>query len=334
MAPRSAQLIPAYTAEALTVVDGANLGDPIDIAEELQSDDIYHLTYESQMARLALIPRADGAFDIADGTELGAPGHALHIDCSVSFMAPDGSTLECIIAVEVDTEGLVAAVYPIPLNTLAIKTDYRVIGVTRKDARLKLAQIGCVSFTRGTRITMTSGEQRAIEDLFVGDMILTRDSGPQPIRWIGEITQKAVGAFAPVLIRAGVLNNTNDFRVSADHRLFVYQREDTLGVGRSEVMVRAQHLLNGTTITREEGGYIDYFQLLFDEHQIIYAEGIAVESLLLDENTRQVLPSDLAEKFAAALPGRDTGLRRDYELSERLAKQPDAAELLRKASTR
>ena len=334
MSSRPAQSVPAYTAAALTVVDGANLGDEIGLAEDLQHDDIYHLTYQASRKRLSIRQGDRLGFVIADDTELGKPGNSLHLDCCVTFMAPDGSTIDCIVAVEVDEGGLVEALFPIPLHAMQNQCDYRIIGIDRSEARRKFAQIGCASFTRGTRITLASAKQRAIEDLVPGDRILTRDAGPQEVRWIGQTTLRAEGAFAPILIKAGTLNNLGDLLVSPEHRLFIYQRHDALGAGRSEVLVRAQHLLNGTTVVRRTGGYVDYFQLLFDDHQIIYAEGIAAETMLVDGQTEPVLPDDLAKAHNAKLPGRDTGLRAEYELSERLARRPDAAELLRRASTR
>ncbi|MGX9353799.1 Hint domain-containing protein [Roseobacteraceae bacterium S113] len=334
MSYRPVQSIPAYPSAALSVVDGANLGDELGLLSDIQHDDIYHLRYGSERARLTLSSLHSGGFEIAEGTELGTPGHRLHLDGCVTIMAPDGATTDVLIAVEVDAETMVEGIYCIPLNALRTKCDYRIIGMDRESAKQKFAQIGCVSFTRGTRITMATGEQRAIEDICPGDKVLTRDAGPQEIRWVGASTLKAEGAFAPILIKAGTLNNLGDLLVSPDHRLFIYQREDTLGAGRSEVLVRAQHLVNGGSVTRVEGGYVDYFQLLFDDHQIIYAEGIAAESMLVDSQTKPALPAELAERLTTALPGRDTGLRAEYEVSEALARRPDAAELLRRASTR
>ena len=49
-------------------------------------------------------------------------------------------------------------------------------------------------------------------------------------------------------------------------------------------------LVNGTTVIREEGGHIDSYQLVFDGNEIIFAEGIAVESLLVTADLRARLP--------------------------------------------
>jgi len=69
---------------------------------------------------------------------------------------------------------------------------------------------------------MASGEQHKIEQFSVGDKVLTRDDGPQAVRWIGQTTLRAMGEFAPIMITNGALHNENDLLVSPDHRLFVY----------------------------------------------------------------------------------------------------------------
>ncbi|MBR9769476.1 MAG: hypothetical protein GYB46_13720, partial [Rhodobacteraceae bacterium] len=106
------------------------------------------------------------------------------------------------------------------------------------------------------------------------------------------------GDFAPVVIKAGALNNMHDLVVSPEHRLFVYQRQDKLGIGRAETLVRAKHLVNGKDVHRLDDGYVEYYQLLIVEHQIIYAEGIATESLLLRQTAfnqcGEPAPSSLA----------------------------------------
>src|SRR5690606_7679071 len=101
-----------------------------------------------------------------------------------------------------------------------------------------------------TRITLATGIQRPIEELRVGDQILTRDNGPREIRWIGHQTVRATGSSAPILIRAGVLNNSGDLIVSPNHRLFIWQRQDALRAGRSELMVRAGQLVNGASVVQ------------------------------------------------------------------------------------
>ena len=48
--------------------------------------------------------------------------------------------------------------------------------------------------------------------------------------------------------------------------------------GEDEVLVAAKDLVNECSIWVREGGTVDYFHLLFDEHQIIWSEGLQTES--------------------------------------------------------
>lgn len=326
--------LPVFRSADMSVVNGANLGDALSFADELLPSDVYALSPGAQMTRLSVQPFPDETLVIAPDTVTGRPGAALYLDCCLTFMSPDGDTTEVLILVEVDDDGDVAEIYALPLSALRVKTDYALVTIDRESTRAKLAELACVSFTRGTHITMANGAQKPIEDLHVGDRVLTRDDGPQEIRWIGQTTVRAVGEHAPIIITAGTLHNEHDLIVSPEHRLFIYQRSDALGAGRSELLVRARHLVNGTSVHRQDGGFVDYFQILFDSHQIIYAEGIAAETLLIDPRTRPALPAELAAKLSETLKAHGQKPHLGYEVQESLLDRPDAAELLRRASTR
>ena len=330
----SAFTLQVYRSADLEVTHGANLGDALSFAAELVPDDTYELAVGASLRRIALRADAGATFRIAPTTLTGLPGAMIHLDSCLTLMSADGGTTEVIVLVEVDAEGDVAEVYALPLAPLMPRAPYTLVGIDRENARARLAVIACVSFTGGTQITMASGEQRPIETLSVGDRVLTRDDGPQPLRWIGRTTVRAMGEMAPILITNGTLNNSADLLVSPEHRLFIYQRSDALGAGRAEVLVRARHLVNDNTVIRREGGFIDYYQLLFDRHQIIYAEGIAAETMLVDTRTRAALPPEMAEKLAQTLPGHTDRPDLQFEVSDDLLNRPDAAELLRRASTR
>lgn len=326
------QNIPVYRADMFRVGFGANLGDAISHMDELVPDDIYTLSPAATRQRLALRTTTDGCFRVADGSELGRPGADLHLDCALNLMSPDGRATDALILVELDSDGHVSATYLLPLAPLLPKTDYTLVSMDRKAAPRKFAQVACVSFTRGTQITLGSGAQKRIEDLQVGDKVLTRDDGVQAVRWIGQSTVRASGDFAPIVITAGTLNNTNDLVVSPDHRLFVYQRSDRIGAGQPGLLVKARHLVNGETVFVQSGGFVEYYQILFDAHHIIYAEGIAAESLLIDPRTRPVLPPELLDKLGAILPGHGRADMHGLDVQKALLERPDAIDLLRRAS--
>ncbi|WP_375280544.1 Hint domain-containing protein [Pseudooctadecabacter sp.] len=326
MSQTARNTIAVFPSAAFGVVDGVAEGDAISFMDELVLDDVYHLSPDFARTALTYEIGGDGGFVISDASATGTPGNLLFLDCAITLMAPDGATYEALILVEVEGEDA-AEVYLMPLATLNPETDYRLVGSDRDTAQMKFGDVACVRFARGTHITLASGAQVPIEDLQVGDRVLTRDAGPQAIRWIGETTLRAVGDYAPVVIREGALFNTRDLVLSPDHRLFIYQREDHLGAGRSEVLVKVRHLINGDTVTQQDGGFVDYYQILFDDHQIIYAEGIAAETLLVDTRTRAALPDDVALDAHATAP------HNDFEVPESLATRPDIVQLLKKASS-
>lgn len=330
-APLPVHNLSVYGAGAFRVTHGVNLGDPIADASDLILEDVYGLDERAKTQRLAITAGEDtGQFIIAPGSEAGQPGAQVFLDCLTVFMGTHGGTQEALVLVEVAPDsGAIVQTFLYPLTPLRAKTGYSLVTIDREGAHARLAESACVSFTRGTHITLADGCQCLIEDLKVGDQVLTRDSGPQKVRWIGEQTVRASGAFAPIVIAPGALNNTGALTVSPDHRLFVYQRVDAMGAGQKELLVKARLLVNDTTVTRAEGGFVDYFQILFDKHEIIYAEGIASESLMVNTTTRPAIPGEVHDQLPADAQG-NHGAR---ELDEAdLAKQ-NAVDLLRRVST-
>jgi len=326
---QTTQTITVFRGDDFLAVEGVAEGDALSFADELSLDDIYQLRRSATRNRLTLgFGEAAHHFTLAPDSEIGTSGNDVVLDCCITVMAPDSTTFDALVFVEVESGG-VEDIYVLPLAAIRPDTPYQLVGVDREGASLRLAEVACVSFTRGTHITMASGRQVPIEDLRAGDKVLTRDDGPQEIRWVGRTTLRAAGEFAPVVIRKGALHNENDLVVSPDHRLFIYQRQDKLGAGRSEVLVKVRHLINGESVIQQDGGFIDYFQLLFDEHQIIYAEGIAAESLLIDPRTRAALPEGVGTRGA----GHAHRAHLDYEVQEKLLAKRDAIDLLKKASS-
>jgi len=328
-----AQGLRVYRASDFFVSNGANLGDPVLDASELMLDDIYQLAPDARQWRLSMAT-ADGLanLSVADGSQLGTIGAEVHLDCTTTFMAPDGAIVEALVMVELERGTQeISATYLLPLADLRPKTDYALVAIDTDNPRAKFAELACVSFTRGTRIAMATGEQRRIEDMSVGDRVLTRDNGIQKVRWIGHQTVRAAGAFAPIIIAKGAMNNARDLHLSPNQRLFVYQRQDRLNAGQAEVMVKAEFLVNGDTVTRGDGGFVDYFQILFDAHEFIYAEGIATESLAVDSRTSPALPRDVQDRLGLARS--NVSRPSPMDIPEGMLDTAIAADILRRASS-
>lgn len=322
------QVLPAYRAEAFRVTNGANFGDPISHADEIELADIYRLANDAARVHLSVAVH-DNTITIAEGSEMGTVGADVHLDCVVTLMAPDGSTVEVMILVELDDTGMIEDTYMLPLAALYEKQDYATITLDRESPRTRLAEVACVSFTRGTLITLANGMQKPIQQLNIGDRVLTRDHGPREIRWIGHQTMRATGSFAPIIIKKGTLNNENDLTVSPNHRLFIYQRKDRLRAGRAEILVKAKLLVNGVNVVQSDGGFVEYYQLLFDNHEIIYAEGIAAESMFVDTQIKPYLPAEIQARLSHVTEFQD--VPRAYEIVDGALAPEDAAHLLRVA---
>lgn len=149
-------------------------------------------------------------------------------------------------------------------------------GVTTQGP-LDVPDLGPTCFTPGTMIEAEQGD-RLIDDLKVGDLVMTRDNGLQPILWIGRETVRAEGICAPVLFAAGALGNTRPLLVSQQHRMLIEDWRAAYYCGHPEVFTAAKHLVNGTTVTVQSGGVVDYIHLLFAEHEVVYSNGIPSES--------------------------------------------------------
>ncbi|QQA43993.1 Hint domain-containing protein [Pelagovum pacificum] len=135
-----------------------------------------------------------------------------------------------------------------------------------------------ICFGAGTRVLTPRGA-RPVESLRIGDKVVTRDHGLQPIRWIGSRKVPGVDRFAPVRITPRAVPGLDrDLIVSPQHRMLFQGARAELLFGDSEVLVAATHLVDGHAVLREEQTWVTYFHLMFDEHEIIFAEGAPTES--------------------------------------------------------
>ncbi len=304
LAPLPAKATHVFEADAVWVTSGANQGDPLDLASACEPGDIYQLDREAQSLRLMLQTESQGSAGsncqtIAPGSQIGHPGDRIRLVARHVMMAPDGDTVDFLLIRHEEEQRL----YALPLSPIAPRTDYTLIEAHEDPGTQRLADLVCVAFTTGTMITLSGGAQRPIETLAPGDRVLTRDSGPQPLRLVAKATLRALGSFAPVVISAGTLGNEGDLVVSPHHRIFLYRRGAQRIGQTSELLVQAKHLVDGEHVWRREGGYVDYYALVFDRHEIIYAEGIPCESLMVCEATLSLLPEELAREVRTRLPG-------------------------------
>jgi len=156
-------------------------------------------------------------------------------------------------------------------------------------------------FALGTRILTPHGEVE-IEKLRVGDRVVILGGAALPIRWIEQRTVWAGRELAPVCVSAGALGNTRDLTLSPAHRVLLSGPRVSVLFAEDEVFVPADALLDGDRIYRMPAGFVSYFHILLDTHEIIYAEGIPAESLLLTGDTLTKLDKRARDEVLAIFP--------------------------------
>ena len=184
-------------------------------------------------------------------------------------------------------------------------------------------------FCRGTRIATARGEI-PVEDLCVGDRVITRDHGYQRIRWIGSTTHDAQAEITPIIIRAGVMQNRRDLLLSPNHRLLMMGPMVDFFVGHTEVLVAAKHLVDGERILRAPSGRVEYFHMLFDHHELVLSEGCWTESFHPGCVGWSTLCDETRAEILALFPGLDakTG-KSDMSTARYVVNRKEAVVLLR-----
>lgn len=134
-----------------------------------------------------------------------------------------------------------------------------------------------ICFADGTLIETPFGP-RPIESLEPGDLVLTRDHGPQPLVWIGSRTVSGLKEHAPIEFAPGSIGNDVALRVSPQHRMLVDDFRAAIYFGEDEVIVAADFLVNDATITRKPTPSVTYYHLLLAQHELVMAAGAWSES--------------------------------------------------------
>ena len=192
-------------------------------------------------------------------------------------------------------------------------------------------------FTPGSLIATAKGERR-VEELKVGDRVITRDNGIQEICWVGH---KALDArtlhtsphMQPVLIKAGALGNNlpeRDMLVSPNHRMLVASDKAALYFEEREVLVAAKHMVDNTGIMSVEATSTTYIHFMFDQHQVVLSDGAWTESFQPGDYTLKGIGDAQRAEILELFPElqRAEGLA-DYAAARRTLKKHEAQLLLK-----
>lgn len=145
-------------------------------------------------------------------------------------------------------------------------------------------------FTPGI-VTVTEAGERAVEELSVGDRVITRDNGFREIRWIGRRTLQfgelqANPHLKPILFRVGSIGPglpESDMLLSPNHRLLTTRDRSALHFDRAEALIAAKHLVGAEGIRAVDVLGVTYLHMQFDRHEIILANGAWTEAFHTDD---------------------------------------------------
>lgn len=216
-------------------------------------------------------PSSSGRFTLGNGTDRSFdPGSESNL--SVVFLTVSNGADVRYFIIPNDSYG--------DMNVQAIRTG-SLNNVAGSDAAIISTadnNINVVCFAEGTMIT-TPGGDVAVEAIRVGDLALTRDNGPQPVRAI--LVQPLDFNAAPARLKPirfavdslGPGRPNRPLFVSPQHRMLVRDMSGT------QVLVPAKALTPrpGVRVARGKG-QVTYIHLVFSRHEIIYANGTMTES--------------------------------------------------------
>lgn len=142
-----------------------------------------------------------------------------------------------------------------------------------------------VCFGVGTNIRTPLGSVE-IENLRIGDQVVTADNGTQTIRFIQRqhfVFRKREDKNRPIVFKAGSLGAglpRRDLVVSPQHRMLLPSKGVPNAESSSGVFYPAKSLTDMPGVRVKRGvKFVDYFHLLLDRHEVIFAEGLPTESL-------------------------------------------------------
>ncbi|MQB42139.1 Hint domain-containing protein [Rhizobium sp. ICMP 5592] len=143
-------------------------------------------------------------------------------------------------------------------------------------------------FVTGTLVHTTQGEI-PVEELRVGDIVITASSQQRPIRWIGSAELDCANAREPsvcwpIRIAAGALGPNKPA-----HDLFVSPAHGIRTTVVTDVLIPASALVNGATIAQAECERVTYWHVELDEHDILVTNGLPTESYA-DHGSRNFFP--------------------------------------------
>ena len=281
-------------------------------------------------ADLLLLEAAEGAAEIRKraarmvrrliGTAIGRPaeeGEELSDEDEEEvpdqgFIVTDGVTSYALTIIPVPDSGtrLLMILGEVP----PANRDLRVVRTSIDRARVAAGGReggGVICFTPGTRIATPEGP-KLIQALRPGALGLTKADGPQEVLWMGHRRMTGARLYAmphlrPIRFRAGAMGldlPEPDLIVSPAHRMLVKGAAAQALFGTSEVLVRAEDLINDNSIMVDLAlREVTYVHILLERHNVVFANGIETESFHPSNTALEMIDQGQRAELQRIVPG-------------------------------
>lgn len=187
-----------------------------------------------------------------------------------------------------------------------------------------------------TTIATAKGE-RLVEELTVGDRIITRDNGIQKVAWVGhkpmsgkQMVQNS--HLKPTLIKAEALGNglpENDMMVSPNRRVLVASNLTQLYFEESEVLAAAKHMVGAKGIHTINVMQATYVHFMFERQEVVLSNGAWTESFQPGDYSLKGIGNNQRNEIMEIFPelATKTGLK-GYQSARKALKKHEAKLLL------
>ncbi len=140
--------------------------------------------------------------------------------------------------------------------------------------RVGMGNVAC--FARGVRI-LTNRDEVAVEDLRVGDWVVTAAGASRPVRWIGHRRINISRHPDPAAMRP-VRVGRDAFGEGKPHRdLWLSPGHN---IAHEGVLMPISALVNGVSVAVIDVDWIEYWHVELDAHDVLLAEGLPAETYL------------------------------------------------------
>ncbi|MEL7026850.1 MAG: Hint domain-containing protein [Pseudomonadota bacterium] len=195
-----------------------------------------------------------------------------------------------------------------------------------------------VGLVTGASLRTPCGPRR-VDNIRVGDLVVTRDAGLQPVRVVFSRTLTAAElaadpSLAPVRLAPRAIAPMmpgQDLLVAPDHRLLIpgWRLEDKDDSDMTLLPARELAGANDAIHVARDIGDVTYYNIIFDEHVVFCANGMPVESFrptpaALDGVEARV-GDDITRLFPSLMDQPETYPPSRYPMEEHAKYRPDFA---------